>query len=85
MGLSAVGGCGSASRTCDVVFVHGRGGGSYSTWVTGSNAASFWPAWVRSDFPDVGIWTLGYRADVSAWTNESMPLAEQDQARGARA
>jgi hypothetical protein len=33
----------------------------------------------RRIFPDVGIWTLGYRADVSAWTNESMrsPIAGQ--------
>jgi pimeloyl-ACP methyl ester carboxylesterase len=80
IGLSAVAGCESASRSCDVVFVHGLGGGARSTWMTAGNAQSFWPAWIAADFPDVGVWTLGYQADVSAWTSESMPLADRGTA-----
>jgi predicted alpha/beta hydrolase family esterase len=75
-GLSAVAGCESPSRACDVVFVHGLGGGSYSTWM-GDDQQAFWPGWIGADFPTVGVWTLGYRADVSAWTSESMPLADR--------
>jgi pimeloyl-ACP methyl ester carboxylesterase len=76
-GLSAVVNCESASRACDVVFVHGLGGGSYSTWTDGSDEQRFWPSWIGADFPNAGVWTLGYRADVSAWTSESMPIADR--------
>lgn len=79
-GLSPVANCQSASRICDVVYVHGLGGGSYSTWTQGEDRQRFWPSWVGADFPNVGVWTLGYRADVSAWTNESMPLADRGTA-----
>ena len=43
-------------------------------------AQGFWPSWIGSDFANVGVWTLGYRADVSAWTSESMPLADRGTA-----
>ena len=78
-GLSAVANCESPSRACDLVYVHGLGGGSCSTWM-GTERASFWPSWIAADHPDVGVWTLGYHADVSAWTNESMPLADRGTA-----
>lgn len=79
-GLSALANCDAAARVCDVVFVHGLGGGSHSTW-TGSDATQdFWPSWIGTDFANVGVWTLGYHADVSAWTNESMPLADRGTA-----
>jgi pimeloyl-ACP methyl ester carboxylesterase len=78
-GLSALANCDSPARACDVVFVHGLGGGSHSTW-TSDGAQTFWPSWIGADFPNVGVWTLGYHADVSAWTNESMPLADRGTA-----
>jgi pimeloyl-ACP methyl ester carboxylesterase len=78
-GLSALANCDSSTRVCDVVFVHGLGGGSHSTW-TGDGAQTFWPSWIGADFPNAGVWTLGYHADVSAWTNESMPLADRGTA-----
>jgi len=78
-GLSALANCDSATRVCDVVFVHGLGGGSHSTW-RGDGAETFWPSWIGADFPTAGVWTLGYHADVSAWTNESMPLADRGTA-----
>ena len=79
-GLSALANCESSSRVCDVVFVHGLGGGSHSTWMASEAAQGFWPSWIGSDFANVGVWTLGYRADVSAWTSESMPLADRGTA-----
>ena len=79
-GLCAVSGCESLSRACDVVFIHGLGGGSHSTWTKDAVADGFWPVWIATDFPDLGVWTLGYHADVSAWTSESMPLADRGTA-----
>jgi predicted alpha/beta hydrolase family esterase len=79
-GLSAIANCQSADRTCDVIYVHGLGGGSYSTWSLGADSQAFWPSWIGADFPNAGVWTLGYHADVSAWTNESMPLADRGTA-----
>jgi len=80
LGLCAVAGCESPSRLCDVVFIHGLGGGSHSTWTSQHISDGFWPNWIGSDFPELGVWTLGYRADVSAWTSESMPLADRGTA-----
>ena len=79
-GLSALANCESSTRVCDVVFVHGLGGGSHSTWMASDPAQGFWPSWIGADFANVGVWTLGYRADVSAWTSESMPLADRGTA-----
>jgi pimeloyl-ACP methyl ester carboxylesterase len=66
------------------VFVHGLGGGSHSTWrcsdAAGDVAEGFWPSWIGADFANVGVWALGYHADVSAWTSESMPLADRGTA-----
>ena len=79
-GVTPVSGCDSPSRVCDIVFVHGLGGGSHSTWTADGDSERFWPAWVAADVPDAGVWTLGYRADASAWTNSSMPLADRGTA-----
>jgi hypothetical protein len=79
-GLSPVANCESTSRACDLVYVHGLGGGSCSTWMAGKDAAGFWPLWLAADVPGLGVWTLGYQADISAWTNESMPLADRGTA-----
>jgi pimeloyl-ACP methyl ester carboxylesterase len=84
-GLSALANCETPSRVCDVVFVHGLGGGSHSSWTcsdtaSGDVAQRFWPSWIGADFTKAGVWTLGYRADVSAWTSESMPLADRGTA-----
>ena len=79
-GLLAIANGESTSRVADLVFVHGLGGGSCSTWMDGTDTAGFWPLWIGADFPSIGVWTLGYQADVSAWTSESMPLADRGTA-----
>ena len=77
LGLSPVCGTDSPSRKGDIVFVHGLGGRSHSTWMTEGEPASFWPMWLQSDTPNAGVWTLGYAADASKWQSESMPLADR--------
>src|SRR5262245_4790250 len=79
-GMSPLANCESSSRIADVIFVHGLGGGSHSTWAATDVAHGFWPSWIGEDFGNAGVWTLGYRADVSAWTSESMPLADRGTA-----
>ncbi|HEX3357446.1 MAG TPA: tetratricopeptide repeat protein, partial [Tepidisphaeraceae bacterium] len=34
----------------------------------------FWPNWLAEDFPNVGIWSLGYPAAASAWMGHAMAL-----------
>jgi hypothetical protein len=77
-GLMQVGGCDNPNRVANVVFVHGLGGSAQETWMAdAANADTFWPTWVAADFPNVGVWTLGFAADVSKWKAESMPLADR--------
>ena len=55
----------------DLVFVHGLGGGSRSTWTKSTDASLFWPQeWLPVDggFRDVRIHTFGYNSN---WEKES--------------
>ena len=55
----------------DLVFVHGLGGGSRSTWTKSGDPALYWPKeWLPQDseFQDVRIHSFGYDSD---WGNES--------------
>lgn len=76
-GLIPISGCDNASRSVDLVFVHGLGGDARSTWQAKDQAQYFWPAWLGADFPKIGVWSLGYAASVSKWKEESMPLADR--------
>jgi triacylglycerol esterase/lipase EstA (alpha/beta hydrolase family) len=69
---------GSSGGTTDVianvVFVHGLGGHNRGTWQSDStNEETFWPQWLYDDLnarsesgfrPPVGVWSLGYPAEV---------------------
>jgi predicted alpha/beta hydrolase family esterase len=80
-GLTKVAGCDNPDRAADVVFVHGLGGSAHATWMADEKKEdTFWPAWLAADFPMVGVWTLGFAADVSKWKAESMPLADRGNA-----
>lgn len=77
-GLQPVAGTANPARAADLVFVHGLGGDARITWMREpKDAATFWPDWLAADFPALGVWTLGYAADVSAWQRESMPLPDR--------
>jgi hypothetical protein len=77
-GLQKIAGCDDPQRVMDVVFVHGLGGDSWSTWMADDeDIGSFWPNWLAEDVAGLGIWTLGYAASGSKWKEESMPLADR--------
>ncbi|KAH8670390.1 hypothetical protein BGZ60DRAFT_486586 [Tricladium varicosporioides] len=55
----------------DLIFVHGLGGGSQSTWTKDLNSNLFWPKiWLPQDpgFQDVRIHSFGYNSN---WSKES--------------
>ncbi|KAI9705292.1 MAG: hypothetical protein M1820_005291 [Bogoriella megaspora] len=59
------------SAIADVIFVHGLGGGSRSTWTSLNDLSSYWPqAWLPNDisFRDVRIHSFGYDSN---WAKES--------------
>ena len=55
----------------DLIFVHGLGGGSRSTWTKSLDPCLFWPGkWLPQDegFKDIRIHTFGYNSN---WGKES--------------
>ena len=59
------------SAAADMVFVHGLGGGSRSTWTKSRDSSLFWPKeWLPRDdgFKDVRVHSFGYNSN---WINES--------------
>ena len=77
-GLQRITGCDNAHRALDIVFIHGLGGDSWTTWMADKDdIQTFWPNWLAEDFPQAGLWTLGYAASGSKWKEESMPLADR--------
>ena len=76
IGLSPIHGTNNASRNADLIFVHGIGGGSQTTWAHEGNVENFWPSWIAEEFPELGVWTLGYGTNVSQWKERSMPLSD---------
>ncbi|QQR74453.1 MAG: tetratricopeptide repeat protein [Holophagales bacterium] len=65
--LHRISGCGNTSRKADVVFIHGLGGDPFTTWRHGDDDSTSWPHWLGSEFPEVGVWSLGYAASPSRW------------------
>jgi pimeloyl-ACP methyl ester carboxylesterase len=59
----------------DVIFVHGLGGDAHETW--GFPDKSAWLQSINIARPDLNIWSLGYRVDVSEWTGGAMPLSDR--------
>lgn len=60
------------SAIADLVFVHGLGGGSRSTWTHSGDPALYWPLeWLPQDdgFQDVRIHSFGYDSN---WGKESI-------------
>lgn len=56
----------------DLIFVHGLGGGSRSTWTKSDDPSLFWPQrWLPQDpsFQDVRIHSFGYDSN---WDKESI-------------
>ncbi len=67
-GLHAVANTSKLERKADIIFVHGLGGSSHSTWRHGKPGSLdyfFWPEELGKDLPDFGIWTVGYPAGIT--------------------
>ena len=57
----------SASAVADLIFVHGLGGGSRSTWTKSGDPALYWPKeWLPYDeaVQDVRIHSFGYDSNL---------------------
>lgn len=77
-GLQKIAGCDNRNRTLDIIFIHGLGGDSWTTWMADVDLIeSFWPYWIFEDFHNLGLWTLGYTTSSTKWKSESMPLGDR--------
>ncbi len=72
--LLTISGCNNPDRELDLIFVHGLDGDGRSTWQADDEPDSFWPAWVGDEFPAIGVWSLAYEVNSSAWKGHTMPL-----------
>lgn len=76
-GIEKISGCSDPDRVGDVVFVHGLDGDAKSTWHPKDKPDDFFPKWLGEEFPNIGIWTLGYNASSSGWKGTGMPLVDR--------
>ena len=70
----------NASRSADVIFVHGINADARTTWMTENKTwvlKESWLYWLGKDIPDVAVWTLDYPASALAWQGHTMPLEER--------
>lgn len=64
-----------------VIFVHGLGGDSITTWMATADQNYFWPSWLSTTIDDISILTLSYPADKTTWGNSGGDMALQTRAR----
>ena len=79
-GLHEIANTTNPARKADIVFVHGLGGASHSTWrhrKEGKPGHFFWPEELGKDLPDCGIWTVGYPAGFTALGKPGMTIEKR--------
>lgn len=83
-GILPITGCDNPERKADIIFVHGLGGNALDTWHhqndPSKNILDSWSYWLGRNFPEVGVWTIGYSSSPSAWvgTLRKLRLVSQD-------
>jgi len=77
--LHKIANCDRADRIGDVIFVHGLGGDAFGTWHPHGKKDDdqSWLYWLGQDLPDVGIWSIDYEVEPSAWKGNAMPLTDR--------
>jgi len=78
-GIIPIAGTENSTRELDILFIHGLGGDAFSTWQYENNNKYFWPKALSSDFPNIGIWTIGYGATASEWIEDVMPMEDRTE------
>lgn len=76
-GVHGIYGHTNPNRLVDVVFVHGLGGSSHSTWRHGRPGEPdhfFWPYELGVDLPACGVWVFGYLAGFSDFGEPGMRI-----------
>ena len=71
--LVRIGGASDNIPEKNVIFVHGLNGSLRESWSTDS-PDGFWPEWLAKDYPQLGIWSVGYDASASRWKGTAMAL-----------
>lgn len=79
LGLSLI--HGDSDRDADIIFVHGLGGSSRSTWSWEHRQEVFWPAWVHDEegLSHFRVFSYGYNANFRDSKN---PLSILDFSKG---
>ncbi|KAL2263940.1 hypothetical protein VTK26DRAFT_4127 [Humicola hyalothermophila] len=67
--------------TADIIFVHGLGGASWTTWCWKHDPSMFWPAWLQHEqgLSHFRVFTFGYNAN---WRGPDTTLSILDFAKG---
>jgi predicted alpha/beta hydrolase family esterase len=77
--LHKIANCDRADRIGDVIFVHGLMGDARGTWHPQGKKddKQSWLFWLGQDLPDIGIWSIDYEVEPSAWLGNAMPLTDR--------
>lgn len=68
-------------QNVDIIFVHGLGGDWQNSWMCSQNVESFWPKWLTIDLPRSCVWSLGYPAPKTKWTDKGSNVSMVDRSK----
>lgn len=77
LGIHAIAGTENPKRQLDLLFIHGLGGDSFTTWQYENKDEYFWPKGLAGEFPEIGVWTIAYGATPSKWVEDVMPMEDR--------